>query len=197
VTWTPINLAPDGGVLATVTKTQVILSLAPSILRQLGLSEDEPNVSLALGDGENAGWLRIVLDEEGMTPDSNGEGALISLPRSMLPDLQPCRRSPLNWRKADLAVEVRLPTVAAVAANRRPSPRLAAVGGRPVDDVPKVEAAAPPELYQQLHADAWRVGVELTFLTDGTCAVSGQIMSIEEMEPLVLARIKAAGSRSA
>lgn len=197
MTWTPINLAPDGGVLATITKTQVNLLLAPSIIKQLGLSDDEPNVSLALGDRENAGWLRIALDDEGMTPDNDGTNAVISLPRTMMPDLQTCRRSPLSWRKVEGAVEVRLPTVSSATTGSRPQLRVA--GGRavaPAEDTPKVEATAPPDLYSELHGNAWRAGVELTFLTDGTCVVGGQVMTLEEMEPLVLQRIKSA-SRSA
>ena len=203
MTWTPLDLSPDGGVAITVNKARVVVTLAPVILHTLGWGEEDPNVSVSLGDEAHAGWLRVALDEDGFTPDLAGSSAVLTLPRSLLPDLQNCRRAPLSWKKTEPGtVEIRLPTVASARpVPRRSSPRLVATGGgqaaaTPVsgaaDEETGVDLIAVPDLYQALHAEAWRAGVELAFLSDGNAMVNGRVMDTDEMEKFVRARIKAA-----
>lgn len=194
MSWTRLNLSPDGGVFATVKKTQVELVIGPTPLRAIAWSEEEPNLSIAIGDGEDAGWVRIVLDEDGLTPSISSQGVMLVLPRSAVPDLQDCRRSPVGWRMMAGALEVRLPTVAAVKAGR-PTPRLVSNNPKTVQEEAErvgIEAIAVPDLYTELHKAAWMIGVEITFLSDGNCLLNNKVVSIEEMEKTVSARIKAA-----
>lgn len=180
-----LRVGPSDVVLGTVTKTTVKISLGLGAIRALGWSEDDPNVSASLGTGEDAGWLRIGLDEdEGSTPEMVDGRLELSLPRSALPDLATCRSSPLTWRSAEGAIDVRLPTVAAAVGK----PKLATVSGRAAprpepDDRPEV--IGPPALYEQLHRDAWASGIEVHFLSDGNCAVGGRIVSIDDVESAV------------
>lgn len=195
VTWTPLALSAAPDVLATITKKRVSLLLTPQLARRLGWSEDEPNLSVALGDGENAGWLRVALDEDGVTPEETEDGRLaLTLPRSMLPDLQDCRGSPLTWRPADGAIEVRLPTVASGRVPPR-RPTLAVnnavkSGSRPEDDPVSLEVISPPDLYASLHRAAWENGVELTFLSNGMVSVNGKMVEVDSVEALVRAAME-------
>ena len=185
MTWTPLPLGPAVDVLFTTSKKNVVVSLGPVAARRLGWDEDEsPNVGAYLGDGENAGWLRIALDEDGVSPEVVDGHLLLTLPRSALPDLADCRAAPLTWKPDDGALLVRLPTVAS--ATQRPSPRLAAVGGRPAEPVePSLDIIAVPDLYQALHASAWANGVELMFLSDGNVSVNGKITPADDVEGIV------------
>ena len=180
------SLGPTEIVLGTVPKKLVTVSLGSGAISALRWSEDEPNLAAALGDGEDAGWLRLCPDEEGLTP-TEVEGRLqLSLPRSAVPDLEPCRASPLTWRSVDGGIEIRLPTVASSAPAARP--HLRAVGGRsaaPVEPDDRPEVIGPPALYAQLHRDAWAAGIEVHFLSNGDCVVNGKIVDIDEVESAV------------
>lgn len=189
--WTPLPLGPAVDVVATTTKKRIALALGPLAIRRLGWSEDEaPNVTAALGDGEHAGWLRISLDEDGVTPELNDGQLVLTLPRSALPDLQDCRGSPLVWRPLSeefgRAIDVRLPTVAATRSPARP--QLAVSNARkpaPADDLPQIEQISPPALYENLHRTAWANGVELTWLSDGNVLVNGRVQPVDDVENVV------------
>lgn len=199
--WTPLPLGAAPDVTLTTAKKRVVLALAAAAVRRLGWSEAEPNLAASLGDHDNAGWLRLTLDEDGATPETDERGRLVlTLPRSALPDLQDCRAAPLSWRGADAGgIDVRLPTVAARA---RPAakPRLAvnnAVARASKDDEEVVDEAAgvtviaPPELYAGLHREAWAHGVELHFLSDGNVVVNGRVRDVEDVESLVRGAVEA------
>jgi len=190
MTWTPLPLGPAVDVTLTTSKKNVVVSLGPAAARRLGWDEDEqPNVGAYLGDGEDAGWLRIALDEDGVSPEIIDGRLLLTLPRSALPDLQDCRSSPLNWKADDgAAILVRLPTVAVAS---RPGPRLAAVNGRQAPAAePALDVIAVPDLYAALHASAWANGVELMFLSDGNVSVNGRITSADDVEGIVRAAVE-------
>ena len=188
MTWTSIPLGPAlGDVVATVGKSRVTIILAQSAIRALGWTEEESNVTVALGDGDNNGWLLVQLDEDGATLERGEDGRIVlALPRSTLPDLTVCRASPLVWRRVATggAIEVRLPTVGAPSRKIAPSrPGLRAVPSSvPAEDVPHVDVIAAPDLYKQLQVDGFRAGVEIAFLSDGNVIVNGRVMTIEEME---------------
>ena len=205
MTWTPIPLGPaSGDVLATVTKSRLTLSLGSAAARMIGWSElESPNVALALGEGENAGWLRIISDEDGTTLEPDATGRLsLALPASTLPALQVCKNSPLTYRPAEGALEIRLPVAAPTAQGRPAPPRPRVVAGReaaPTQDGPNIEVIPVPDLYRGVHAEAWRLGVEMAFLSDGTAVVNGRIVSMDDFESVVTAamdRAKAANSRA-
>ena len=181
MTWTPLPLGPAIDVTITTSKRNVVVSLGPLAARRLGYDEDEsPNVGAYLGDGQDIGWLRIALDEDGVSPEIVEGRLLLTLPRSALPDLQDCRGAPLTWKPDDGAILVRLPTVAAAA---RSAPRLASVSGRPAEPVePTLDVIAVPQLYTTLHASAWANGVELMFLSDGNVSVNGRMMPADDVE---------------
>lgn len=198
MTWTSLALGPTDSVLVTVTKTTVLLALQPAVLRAVGWSEDEPNLSVALGSGEHAGWLRLALDEDGVTAEINASGAAaLALPRSALPDLLTCRRSPVAWRSTDGSVEVRLPTIGISESTKSNRGRPALVATKPADGAPSVDLIAIPDLYKALHASAWAAGVELAFLSDGNCLVNGKIVTVDAMESLVAAAIGRASAANA
>lgn len=185
MSFSPLSLGAAPDVLITTTKKLVTIRLGPAAVRRLGWSEDEPNVTAALGEGDDAGWLRIALDEDGVTPESVDGQLVLTLPRSMLPDLQDCRSAPIASRGA---LDVRLPTIAAGAA-RRTAPRLAAVGGKPtIDDT--LDVIAVPDLYQAMHESAWANGVELMFLSDGSVSVNGKMMPADDVENVVRGAIE-------
>lgn len=190
MTWTPLPLGSALDVVATITKRRVVLALGPIAIRRLGWSPDEPNVSAALGDGENAGWLRITLDEEGVSAEPDQDGRLLLvLPRSTLPDLADGRGVPLTCRLLEGAVEVRLPTVGA--ATLRHTPRIVAENGRPVlPPVESIDVIGVPDLYAGLHANAWANGVELMFLSNGDVSVNGKVGSIDDVEALVQSTVE-------
>lgn len=205
MSWTPITLAPGTTVLATVSRTTMTLTLQAASLRALGWSDENPNLAVSLGSGEHAGWLRLSVDEEGVTAETNGTGGVVlSLPRSALPDLIVCRASPLTWRSVEGAIEVRLPTVDAVAGSRSTavkSRRNASVPAGPTaissgysDDEPPLGLIAVPDLYKTLHANAWAVGVELAFLSDGNCLVAGKVVSADDVETVVSRAIERASA---
>ena len=187
MTWTPLPLGPAVDVTLTTSKKNVVVSLGPAAARRLGWDEDEqPNVGAFLGDGEDAGWLRIQLYDDGVSPEVVDGRLLLTLPRSVLPDLQDCRGAPLTWKADDTALLVRLPTVAAASA--RPGPRLASVGGKPLSVeavAPTLDVIAVPALYAGLHASAWANGVELMFLSDGNVSVNGKITPADDVEGIV------------
>jgi hypothetical protein len=191
LTFTPLPLGASPDVLATITKKRVMLALSSVAIRRLGWSEDEPNVSVALGDGEDAGWLRIFLDEDGVTPEQVEKQLVLTLPRSALPDLQDCRASPLTWRPAPegAGIDVRLPTVSA-GARRRFQPKVAVNNEARADEVPGVSVIAVPDLYKGLHREAYAVGVELMFLSDGNVLVNGKVSPIDDIESIVRAAIE-------
>ena len=190
----PLGAAPD--ILATITKKRVVLALTGAAIRRLNWSEDEPNVSASLGDGEDAGWLRIALDEDGVTPETADNNVYLTLPRSALPDLTECRLSPLIWRPADgAAIDVRLPTVAA---QHRPQPKLAVDNARSraqanqpstADDEQAIQVISVPDLYAGLHKSAWENGVELMFLSDGNVVVNGKVAPVDDVEEIVRAAV--------
>jgi hypothetical protein len=184
MSFTPLPLGPSVDVLFTTSKRNVVVSIGPVAARRLGWDEDEsPNVGAYLGDGDDAGWLRIALDEDGVSPERVEGRLLLTLPRSALPDLQDCRGAPLTWKPDDgAAILVRLPTVAVA---QRHGPRLAAVGGKTQAPEPSLEVIAVPDLYQALHASAWANGVELMFLSDGNVSVNGKITSTDDVEGIV------------
>ncbi len=185
MSFTPLPLGPAIDVLFTTSKRNVVVSLGPVAQRRLGWDEEEsPNVGAYLGDGQDAGWLRIALDEDGVSPEQADGRILLTLPRSALPDLQDCRGAPLVWKPDDgAAILVRLPTIAA----SRPAPRLAAVDGKraAAEPEPSLDVIAVPDLYQALHASAWANGVELMFLSDGNVSVNGRITPADDVEAIV------------
>jgi hypothetical protein len=190
MTWTPLPLGPAIDIIITTSKRNVVISIGPAAARRLGWDEDEsPNVGAYLGDADHAGWLRIALDEDGVSPEQVEGRLLLTLPRSALPDLQDCRGAPLTWKPDDGAILVRLPTVAV--ASSRPIPRLAAVGGKPTEaPEPTLDVIAVPALYQGLHASAWANGVELMFLSDGNVSVNGKITPADDVEAIVRAAVE-------
>lgn len=178
-----LALGPTDVVLGTVTKKAVQVSLGPAAIRALGWSEDDPNISVAVGDGEDAGWLRVFLDEEGSTPEEVGGRIEVVVPRSAVPDLEPCRSSSLVWRTADGGIDVRLPTVAA-----KPKLRSVPSSNRPqlqvlAESLPEV--VGPPALYGELHREAWAAGIEVHFLSNGDVVVAGKVCSIDDVESAV------------
>lgn len=185
MSWTRLSITDDPGVLVTVSKKIVTLILCQQALYALGWGASW-KVAIELGDGEHAGWVRIVNDERGIGSEASPGRLALSVPRSTLPDLTEARLAPLVWRvTVDSALEVRLPTVAAGA---RPKTALRSVSDAPVGP----HAVAVPERYSSLHQDAWIAGVELVFLSDETCAVNGKIVAVGEVEATVRPLIVAA-----
>lgn len=180
-----LNLGPTEVVLGTVTKKHLRISLGSGAVRALGWSEGEPNLTVALGDGEDAGWLRIFIDEEGSTPEEIDGRVELSVPRSAVPDLEACKSSPLTWRVRDGAIDVRLPTIAPVAGKDRLREVPKGTGHRPVGPDDRPEVVGPPALYGQLHRDAWAAGIEVHFLSDGNCVVNGKVFDVDEVESAV------------
>lgn len=188
----PIGTVPD--VIATITKSRTVIAIAPGASRRLGLSEDEPNVAVDLGDGENTGWLRIVRDEDGVTPEQIGDGvSTLTFPNAALPALRPCKNEPLTTRFAeDGSLEIRLPLAAAPTVKPgRPAPKV--VAGRdapPVEeDENKVSVIGAPALYAILVRDAWAAGVEVAFMSDGTAVVAGKVVEINDDFEIAVRRL--------
>ncbi len=195
MTFTPLQLGTAPDVLATITKKRVLLAFSGTAICRLGWSDEEPNVAVALGDGEDAGWLRVILDEDGITPETVEGRLVLTLPRSTLPDLTECRASPLTWRPApEAGIDVRLPTVAPIGLRR---PKLAVDnakgkrgGSEPEDGSLTIDVISVPDLYSGLHSTAWANGVELMFLSDGSVSVNGRVSSIDDVEGLVSAAVE-------
>ena len=190
MTWTPLPLGenPATGIVATLTKKKdLAITFGSGPTRALHWEEDDPNITLSLGDGEHAGWLRITLDDDGITPQPATNGFALLIPRSVIPELAPIKTVPLTWRSPEPGiVEVRLP-VATTAVGR---PRPALVRGKtPEDDsVEKIMAIGTPALYAELVREAAaRGGLDIIFLSDGNCAVGAggsnmKMMSVDDME---------------
>jgi hypothetical protein len=191
VTWTPLRLGenPASGVTLTTTKKATQITLGTAVVQALSWEEDDPNLSAALGDGEHAGWLRITLDDDGVTPLHQAGRLTLTFPPSALPLLTQSRAAPLTWRPVEPGiVEIRLPIAAALPAAQRPRPRQTAPVGSD-DSVEKIYGIATPDIYKELVREAMaRGGLNVVFLSDGNCAVdvggTMKIMTVDDMETL-------------
>lgn len=170
MSWTRLPLADDRGVLVSVTKRIVRLTLLEAPLAALRCALND-RLAIDLGDGENAGWVRITVDDNGTEGEASSGRLVLSIPRSTLPDLTEARTAPLVWRAVEDAIEVRLPTIGAA----RPRPTL-----RPVADEP-VRIAVPTQ-FTDLHDRVWSSGGDLVFLSNGTCVLNGRVVELGELE---------------
>lgn len=210
----PIGDGLDG-VTLTVTKTRVSVRLGRRAIAGLMLFADASKaegVWPKIGSGEHAG---LMLLEPGSLPPAAKDTIDFHFRTLTLPGLPQCRALPLAWSAGQTGIEIRLPQTAGPRPASRGVPRpiaaapdpdmaeqLITLPGDPDDDAEfappsAAERVAVPAQYADLHRQAWGIGLEMTFLSDGTCAAGGEVLPVKEMERLVKRRLQAHAGRHA
>lgn len=205
MSWHPIPTQASSGVVCTVTKTTVLLTIPDVVRQQAGWSE-APVLQAYGGAEEHAGWLRIDELPEGVPLSANERGELVlTVPRSVAPEASPGKNMLVLSRLVLGGLEIKLPMrrtdpsiptlVASVAepAGKNP-PALVTALPAPAPKVATVHNIATPAEYQDLVRQAIARDIEIIFLSDGSVTIDRRKYPISELKSRV-GRLMAAEKR--